>query len=252
MPKKKATKKSATRKQKPPKVSLSDAAYGALRERVLNLTLPAGELLNERWICELLGLGRTPIHQALQRLHQEGLIEIVPRKGILVTPDSVARIIDLLDARSLIEPVLAGRAARLAVPEDIDELKQIIASSGEQAGGRANSVDRFVERDRAFHAKLAQIGGSPVLVEMQKSLHERAMRFWYAELWRTLDEAKATDEHATVIAAIERGDVRAAEAAMSQHINEITARLRKIQAMSPRPATGTTVMTHRNLRRSGR
>lgn len=250
MPKKKTTKKSDARKRKLPGASLSGSAYDALRERVLDLTLPAGELLNERWICELLGFGRTPVHQALQRLHQEGLIEIVPRKGVLVKPDSVSRIIDLLDARSIIEPVLAGRAAQRAVPDDIKALKQITAPRSEQTDGAANSVDRFIERDRAFHAKLAQIGGSPVLVEMQKSLHERAMRFWYSDLWRTLDEVKAATEHAAVIAAIERGDARAAETAMRQHINEITARLRKIQAMSPRQAMGAT--THRNLPRSGR
>jgi DNA-binding GntR family transcriptional regulator len=71
---------------------------------------------------------------------------------------------------------------------------------------------------------------------MQKSLHERAMRFWYSDLWRTLDEGKAAAEHAAVVSAIERGDARAAETAMRQHINEITARLRKIQEMSPRQA----------------
>ena len=237
MPQKKATKKPDTPNKKVPRTSLSDSAYDALRERVLNLTLPAGELLNERWICELLGFGRTPVHQALQRLHQEGLIEIVPRKGVLVKPDSVSRIIDLLDARSIIEPVLAGRAARQAGPDDIKALKQITSPRGGQANGEANTVDRFIERDRAFHAKLAEIGGSPVLIEMQKSLHERAMRFWYSDLWRTLDEAKAAAEHATVFAAIERGDAQAAETAMAEHINEITARLRKLQAMSPpRPA----------------
>jgi len=238
MPKKKPTKKSDPRRQKLPKASLSDSAYDALRERVLNLTLPAGELLNERWICELLGFGRTPVHQALQRLHQEGLLEIVPRKGVLVKPDSVSRIIDLLDARSIIEPVLAGRAARRAAPDDIKALKQITAPLSGQADSKAISVDRFIERDRAFHAKLAEIGGSPVLIEMQKSLHERAMRFWYSDLWRTLDEDKAAAEHAAVVAAIERGDARAAETAMRQHINEITARLRKLQAMSPRQAMG--------------
>lgn len=250
MAKKKTERKADTRKQKLPKASLSDSAYEALRERVLNLTLPAGELLNERWICELVGFGRTPVHQALQRLHQEGMLEVVPRKGVLVKPDSVSRIIDLLDARSIIEPILAGRAARKADPDDIKALKQITAPLSEQASREANSVDRFIERDRAFHAKLAQIGGSPVLVEMQKSLHERAMRFWYSDLWRTLDEDKAANEHAAVVAAIERGDARAAETAMRHHINEITARLRKIQQMSPRQATGE--MPHRNLLRSGR
>ncbi len=241
MTKKKSTKKPAARKQKLPKASLSDSAYNALRMRVLNLTLPAGQLLNERWICELLGFGRTPVHQALQRLHQEGLLEIVPRKGVLVKPDSVSRIIDLLDARSIIEPALAGRAARLAGADDISALKQIAAPLPSSADSETNSVDLFIERDLAFHAKLAEIGGSPVLVEMQKALHERAMRFWYSDLWRTLDEDKATTEHAAVIAAIERGDAQAAETAMRQHINEITARLRKIQAMSPRQSMGTIV-----------
>lgn len=242
MTEKKSVKKPAGRKHKLPKASLSDSAYHALRMRVLNLTLPPGELLNERWICELVGFGRTPVHQALQRLHQEGLLEIVPRKGILVKPDSVSRIIDLLDARSIIEPVLAARAARLAGADDIQALKQIAAPLRKRTGDKAKAVDPFIEQDLAFHAKLAEIGGSPVLVEMQKALHERAMRFWYSDLWRTLDEDKAASEHAAVIAAIERGDATAAETAMRQHINEITARLRNLQANSPRSAMGTTVI----------
>lgn len=244
MPKQKTIKKPPSHVRKPARVSLSDSAYCALRERVLNHTLPTGELLNERWICELVGLGRTPVHQALQRLHQEGLIEIVPRKGILVKPDSVSKIIDLLDARSIIEPVLAGRAARLAIPDDVEELKRIAAPVGRdtaEASGESSSVDLFIERDRAFHAKLAAISGSAVLMEIQQSLHERTMRFWYSDLWRTLDQHKAATEHQAVIDAIGRGDEKAAEAAMSKHIDEITARLRKIQEMSPRRSLGAIV-----------
>ncbi|MEP7004730.1 MAG: GntR family transcriptional regulator [Sphingomonas bacterium] len=213
--------------------SLADQAYYALREQVLNHRLPIGELLNEHWLCQKLGYGRTPMHQALQRLHQEELIQIVPRKGILVKLDSIARIIDLLDARSILEPVLASRAAVSATPADIEELTRITSRTRDEEGNHAGSVDRFIERDHAFHAKLAAIGGSPVLIELQKSLHERAMRFWHSNLWRTLDEGKAADEHAAVIAAIARGDADAAAVAMSGHIAEITARLRKLQSMSP-------------------
>ena len=213
------------------RLSLSDQAYLAVREQVLNHSLPIGELLNERWLCEMLGYGRTPMHEALQRLHQEELICIVPRKGILVKPDSITLIIDLLDARSIIEPVLASRAAENATAADIEEFRSIMASGRES--DNTGSVDRFVERDRAFHAKLAEVGGSPVLIEMQKSLHERAMRFWYSNLWRTLDESKASDEHEAVVAAIARGDAKAAAFAMSAHIEEITMRLRKLQSLAP-------------------
>lgn len=218
------------------KVSLSEQAYLAVRERVLNHELPIGELLNERRLCELLGYGRTPVHQALLRLHQEELIQIVPRKGILIKPDSIALIIDLLDARSIIEPVLASRAAERATAEDVAALRHIIAPV--QDDGQASTVDRFVERDRAFHAKLAEVGGSAVLIEMQKSLHERAMRFWYSNLWRTLDEGKASNEHESVVLAIERGDTAAASAAMAAHIEEITARLRTLQSLAPSATLG--------------
>lgn len=215
------------------RTSLAEQAYLDLRDEVLNHRLPTGELLNERWLCERLGYGRTPVHQALLRLHQEDLIQIVPRKGVLVRPDSIARILDLLDARAIIEPVLASRAAERATSADVESLKQLTSYADRQDNVASGAVDRFVERDRAFHARLAEIGGSAVLIEMQKALHERAMRFWYSNLWRTLDEGKAADEHAAVVAAIARRDAPGAAAAMAAHIAEITARLRKLQSMMP-------------------
>lgn len=218
------------------KLSLADQAYHAVRERVLNHDLPIGELLNERSLCEALGYGRTPMHQALLRLHQEELIQIVPRKGILVKPDSIPLILDLLDARLIIEPVLASRAAERATPADVAALRQIVAAADDDSG--QVPVDRFVERDRAFHARLAEIGGSAVLIEMQKSLHERAMRFWYSNLWRTLDEHKASHEHEAVIIAIEAGDAAAAGSAMRAHIAEITARLRKLSSFAGSDGSG--------------
>jgi len=216
----------------PGRTSLAEQAYLALREEVLGHCLPVGELLNERWLCDRLGYGRTPVHQALLRLHQEGLIQVVPRKGVLVRPDSISRILDLLDARSIIEPVLAGRAAERASSADVDSLRQLASDHDVRSDAAGGAVDRFVERDRAFHARLAEIGGSPVLVEMQKTVHEQSMRFWYSNLWRTLDEGKAADEHAAVIAAIAQGDAQRAAAAMAAHIAEITARLRKLQSMT--------------------
>ncbi|MEO5708095.1 MAG: GntR family transcriptional regulator [Alteraurantiacibacter sp.] len=215
------------------KASLTAQAYHALHQLVVNHRLPTGELLNEQWLCAKVGLGRTPVHLALQRLHQEEFIQIVPRKGILVKPDSISRIIDLLDARSIIEPVIARRAAERAVPSQIEALRQIALPQTAPTETSSSPVDRFIERDRAFHAKLAEIGGNPVLIELQKSLHERAMRFWHSNLSRTLDEGRAADEHAAVIDAVARGDGTSAAVAMSAHIDEITDRLRKLQAEVP-------------------
>src|ERR1700679_872511 len=83
-------------------MSLTDQAYEAIKEKVITLYFLPGQYLNEAAICDLLDLGRTPFHQALQRLQLEGLIDVVPRKGVIIQPDSVSQILEFLDARMVV------------------------------------------------------------------------------------------------------------------------------------------------------
>src|SRR5581483_3676924 len=77
--------------------SLADTAYAALKEKIVKLYFLPGQYLNEGALCELLGVGRTPVHQALQRLQLEGLVEVMPRKGVIVQPGSIPEILKILD-----------------------------------------------------------------------------------------------------------------------------------------------------------
>src|SRR5258708_4143535 len=115
--------KKASTKGKPSAGSLSDQAYDAIKEKVITLYFLPGQYLNEAAICKLLDLGRTPVHQALQRLQVEGLIAVVPRKGVIIQPDSISQILEFLDARMVVEGDLARLAATHASALDVKELQ---------------------------------------------------------------------------------------------------------------------------------
>ena len=87
------------------KASLVGTAYEQIKESIITLHFLPGQYLNEGSICALLQVGRTPVHQALQRLELEGLVEIMPRKGVIVLPDSISEIIKILNPVRQSKPI---------------------------------------------------------------------------------------------------------------------------------------------------
>ena len=92
-------------------------AFEEIKEKILKLYFLPGQYLNEGALCALLNVGRTPVHQALQRLQHEGLVEIMPRKGVIVQPGSISEILKILDSRATIEAELARNAASHATAQ---------------------------------------------------------------------------------------------------------------------------------------
>ena len=92
-------------------LSLAERAYVEIRDRILAMELRPGQFLNEAALCNLIGIGRMPVHQATHRLRAEGLIDVFPRKGLVVRMDSLHDIVALLEARLAVEPTVAALAA---------------------------------------------------------------------------------------------------------------------------------------------
>ncbi len=92
--------------------SLTDRAYRALEELIVTLQLDPGEVLSEAALAKQLGIGRTPIREALQRLAREGLVVILPRRGILVSDINVRSQLELLRVRRELERLMSRAAAQ--------------------------------------------------------------------------------------------------------------------------------------------
>jgi DNA-binding GntR family transcriptional regulator len=209
-------------------MSLADRAYEAIKEKVITLYFLPGQYLNEAAICKLLDLGRTPVHQALQRLQHEGLIDVVPRKGVIIQPDSISQILEFLDARLVVEAELARLAAAHASADDVKVLQSILDahSQGNNAG---NEINAFVECDHAFHTKIHEISKSRVLGDFAKTLHERCTRSWYLHLWQTLDTDASDRQHRKILKAIKAHDEEGAAKALRDHLISLRQRVAQLQ-----------------------
>jgi GntR family transcriptional regulator, rspAB operon transcriptional repressor len=211
-------------------VSLDMQAYEAIKERILTLFFLPGQYVNEGAVATMLKLGRTPVHHALQRLQIEGLVEIIPRKGVVIRPDSVAEILKILESRETVEPDLARNAAEHAPMAEMGALRALARAvdQSEETG----AVEAFTRADRAFHARVAALSGNPVLAEFAGRLHDRSTRFWYLHLWQTMDPEATAREHSAIADAIAARDSAAAAAAMRDHIGRLKERVTKIQLIS--------------------
>jgi DNA-binding GntR family transcriptional regulator len=212
--------------------SLVAKAYAEIKEKIITLYFLPGQYLNEAAISSLLDVGRTPVHQALQRLELEGLVEIMPRKGVVVLPDSISEIIKILESRAAVEAELAKAAATRASADEGRELLSLANATRHTNSGPG--MDDFIACDRAFHRKLAECAGNTVLSDFAQQLHERSIRYWYLHLWQTMDVPATTRQHVAIAEAIARHDGERAAAAMREHIDSLKGRLSQIQEASRR------------------
>lgn len=200
-------------------VSLRTYAYQTLKKLIITGQYAPGAYLNEAEVAQSLGLGRTPINQAMQRLALENLIVIMPRKGVYVKPLSIDEVQDINEVRTLNEAYAARLAAKNATKRHIDDMRLALRNARDHQ--KNHDVDGFLNADRAFHEALADAAGNAHLSELLNRLHEQAQRYWFVSL-ATRDQMKnVMAEHKAVLSAIIDKDAKGAAAAMTTHIGSL-------------------------------
>jgi len=197
--------------------SLRDLAYEAIKFRVITCAFKPGEYVNEARVAALLGLGRTPVHQAIDRLMLEGMVEVIPRKGVIVKPVSLDEVMHIIEARMIVEPQGVRLAAERADETDIGALDDILGRALQWTAVR--NVEQMMLLDREFHLVLARATHNDVFGDILSKLHERSLRFWFISLADAGHHGAVQEEHKAILQAIRDRDPQAAEAAMRQHID---------------------------------
>jgi len=193
-----------------------EQAYAFLREQVISLVYRPGDYLNIATLVHDSGFGRTPVNQALQRLASEGLVHIMPRKGIMVAPLSIDAAFDLIEVRIANERLCAKLAAQRM---DADALARLrVAAGAFDVAMTSNNVQRLMNADRIFHETLAQIAGNPQLCDILSVLHAQSQRFWAVSLSRPGHAREVMAEHWDIVEALAAGNAEAAMDATEKHI----------------------------------
>ena len=193
-----------------PGESLAEVAYRRLEEAIVTLSLRPGAVLTEAQLIDLVGLGRTPVREALIRLAQHGLVQILPRKGILVADISAIDIMTALDARAVLERLVVGGAAKRAGPAE--RIAIVEAAKAMRRAADAGDVMGYMRFDKELDALVAQAARSPYASRAVEPLQALIRRAWY-HFERQDDLVPAALHHGALAQAIAGADSAAAIAA---------------------------------------
>lgn len=198
--------------------SLRELAYEQIKQRIISCSLRPGEAINEAHLTQLLGLGRTPIHQALHRLEMEGMVTILPRKGVMVSPISLNDVLDMIEVRICNERLCVKLAVERAQESDFKAMREIIGRTPSLLERR--DVNALMEVDLQFHLAISAAARNRVLAELLRNLHEKQARFWFLTLSEKHHSERIYDEHLQILTAMESGDSEAAIEAIHNHIDD--------------------------------
>jgi DNA-binding GntR family transcriptional regulator len=199
--------------------TLTDRAYRALEEEIVTLRLAPGAVVSEALLSERLGIGRTPIREALQRLAREHLVQILPRRGIVVSDVNVATQLRLLEARREIERLIVRSAARRATPAQRARFAQLAEAMRE--AGEAREETAFLRLDRAFNLLCLDAARNEFAEGAMTLMHGLSRRFWFIH-YREFGELPVSARlHADVARAIAAGEAAAAAAASDRLIDHL-------------------------------
>lgn len=205
-------------------VTQAQRAYRLIEEMIITLQLPPGMKISEKSLSKKLGLGRTPIREALQRLSIEGTIHIVPRSGAFVSELDLVDQLGMIEVRREIENVMAARAARFAT----SDLRQTFAGLAE-AFEAAAAVDgaAFMNADMEFNSLVARTSNCKYATHAIGPIEAQTRRFWYLHFQKFGDLKRVCNLHAAVARCIAQNDesgARAASDKLMDYVEEYTRR----------------------------
>ena len=199
--------------------TLTEQAYNRLEEMIVTLSLAPGAVLSEQTLAASLGIGRTPIREALQRLGHEGLVQVLPRKAIIVTDTDPNRQLLVLEVRRELERLLARASAERATPGERQRFQAI--ADGMESAARSNDDIAFMRWDRELNALLAHAAHNEYASRSMRFLNGHSRRFWYLHYKRAADLPKCARLHADEARAIAKGHPARAMAASDRLIDYV-------------------------------
>jgi DNA-binding GntR family transcriptional regulator len=201
--------------------TLTDRAYINLEELIVRLILAPGTVVSEQMLSERLGIGRTPIREALQRLARERLVRILPRRGLFISEIDVKGQLRLLEVRREVERVVSRSAARRASPQERKQFTELARAFERSA--KSGDDETFMRIDRAFNELCLQAARNDFAAGAMRLMNSLSRRFWYVHNKEAADMPEIAKLHAGVSRAIAAGDETRAAAALDRLLDNVEA-----------------------------
>lgn len=194
------------------RANVSESVAAAVRAMIVNGRLGEGERINEVRLSEALGVSRTPLREALNRLQAEGALSSSPGLGYRVLPLTVEEFGQLYDIRPILDPE-ALRAAGLPDRKRLESLERL-----NRAFAAARDPEAAIDLDDRWHMALIEACPNKVLLGMIETIIQRTRRYELALMRESRGVATATGDHEAILAALRQGDLEGACAALKRNM----------------------------------
>ncbi len=200
-------------------LSLVNRAYQELKQIILEHQVPPGGKLNEIELAAALGISRTPVREALNRLGKEGFVEIFPQRGAFVVQYSAKDIYELFLIRENLEGLAAGLAAERVTDRDLTRLEFCIRGFKEPYQKR--DVQRYARQDFRFHQTIVLMSDAPRLINLISTLLDQIRIFRLTPIGLSDQMKGALTEHQGLLEALRRRNPEEADRRMREHIQHV-------------------------------
>jgi DNA-binding GntR family transcriptional regulator len=200
-------------------LSLGSRAYQEVKRNILARQIPPGGKLNEVELAGALGISRTPVREALNRLEKEGLVQIFPQRGAYVVQFSADDIYELFLIRENLEGLAAFLAAERVNKESLATLSSLIQGFSEPYSEK--DIQRYAREDFKFHQTLITLSGSRRLMTLVSTLHDQIRMFRLTSLGLSGRMKTSLSEHMQITKALRAGNSEECERKMRQHIRHV-------------------------------
>ena len=205
-----------------------DKAYAAVKEGILSGSFPGGSRITEQDIAAAAGVSRTPVREALRRLHAEGLVDFTANLGAVVTVWEEADTDEIFELRAMLESYGARRAARTATEEQLRALRALAEEQYRECRQReADFLERVGTLNARFHRALQEAAASPRLSRALAALIEAPLMMKTFEKYTPDDLERSAAHHLELCSALEARDPEWADAVMRSHVHAARGALRR-------------------------
>jgi DNA-binding GntR family transcriptional regulator len=200
-------------------LSLGNQAYQELKRIILERQIPPGGKLNEVDLAQALGISRTPIREAINRLEKEGLVKIIPQRGAYVVQFTEKDVFELFLIRENLEGLAAYLATAKMTEKDLSKLESSVEGFTEPFDEK--EIRRYAREDFRFHQAIVQFSDAQRLISLISTLHDYIRIFRLTTMGLSGRMKTSIDEHHKLLDAFRREDPEEAERTMREHIRHV-------------------------------
>lgn len=209
-----------------PKKSLHTDIFITLRDRIVCMSYPPGTQLNEKELCAEFGVSRTPLREAIRKLEDLNLVNVIPRFGTHVSAVDLDELHCALQIKVKLDGLAAELAARNRSPQMLEELDSLLELYHQKMADKDSVQASLIAIESRLHTAIWSAAQNPLLEAFLNNIQYRCARVWNSVLLETINPREVGEQLAAIVEAIRRQDEQPAAIAAEKHVQYFIERLK--------------------------